>query len=1090
MGLESKRGKQAMYSIYSFENVTKIAGQDISDFTSDGFAIKEMDDDLLEQKKVQLSESFFLHFYLKAFDKPYTRKMLLNEFILVDLSDKFSTMKKQCIDGIEFRGKRYVYFATSPNWLKHESGQSKGKALFIESSAIKNKNLFYSLISLGKITEYQDDKKISKELARIALGFSGAYKTNIVPKMIILPECTYNIISDVEAVKLKQAEVDDDFKVSYIQKENEVQVLRNHEVNVTQFDGCGCMTKELAQLIQQEMNLEHEVTWCGFRFYGLAVKGLVCSIDYKEYFHQNYTQDTDYIKKEDGKIYIKDYTDEWQCVDDSDMLLNESQVKWAGNFKNYEEFESQYAKLNKYKDLFTLYINKTNKANDEIKMNTTNYQLIGNLALTPKELKELQSTTENTYRKIISRDMDATSIFLNTFVTDSDEEITEDELSVSTKIGELLLLSPEFVDAEYVQNQIKKMLKKKMKHLMGGKFYIKNSYYQTAIQDPISYLDWIIGRTDKNSFIDSANGLKAHQFYNTYINDGEVRTVSRNPLNSYSEIQNLSFTQNEYINEWLGHLTKDMIVYNCYDLTKVVMSGMDFDMDSVFVVDNQIIRDAVIPALPFINIADINKVEKKMKWDMDNIVYAVHHSAGNFIGKLSNKGSAVSNRSSAYLQEYKTKTKFGTKAGFYNSVFKDKYPKSDETLVDGKSKVKKVNGKSGDIKIGSFSHFQVWWYRGLELGKVSAIVRPEEEIKNEIIDNFKKNKIYSYRLRDLQMKAIDIPKTLEQLDKKEYEDIFKKFDTNAAYIQNFKSYQIRNKEYTTNAINLNAERIEVDKSLQFKIKQSDKIKNEYLTFVVDTESDEYVRCSKEVAMLYDKATHYREEINTRYSMLLDDVSDIEKQIFYNSKIAELKMKDKLILDMANVINDKYSPYVLSTVLAQSTSETFIFTYFYDLAINSIKYHLTIGRKQNIKRFKYIKDVNGEIEYLLDRYTKVQIDDVPDISSNLQAEFESQANNKLNKAVLGHYWILGLDESKKSVMLENVLLDTNVRMIDYKGTLKPHLISRDGEVLGSLKASKNIIADVLADKIIKYEVVEVKDKSMLVNVIDVKGFNGF
>lgn len=754
-------------------------------------------------------------------------------------------------------------------------------------------------------------------------------------------------------------------------------------------------------------------------------------------------------------------------------------------------------------ETYTLYVAKINKANADVKENTTNYQLIGNLALTPNKLQELQKLTENTYRKIINKDVDTTSIFLNTFVTrdeeeeeieeseddiectDEEETLESKELNISTKVGELLLLSPEFIESNYVQNQIRKMLRKKIKHLMGGKFYIKNSYYQTAIQDPISYLDWIIKRTDKNSFIDSTNGLKAHQFYNTDINDGEVRTISRNPLNSYSEILNVSFAETEYLNKWLGHLTKDMIVFNCYDLTKECLSGCDFDLDTIFVVDSPIVRDAVIPALPFINIEDVTKEDKKLEWSNNNILYAVHHSAGNFIGRLANKGASVANRSAAYVQEFEIANYIDTKSGFYKSVFREQYPKAtEEILTDGKHKAKKVNGKSGDIFEGSYGHFEYKWQKKLKSGEITKIVKSEEEIKDEIINNFIGNRIYSYRLRDLQMKAIDIPKTLQKLDESEYKDIFKEFKTNAAYLQHFKSHRIRKSEHATNAINLNAERISTDESMHFNPKDSAKTILEYLTFPIDTESDEYINCVNEVKFLFEKYKTYGADISKKYKELINNSQDIEKTIHENSKKAEIDSKNKILLKDAEKIISKYDLLTLSTALVSNvSSEIFIFNYFFDVAKEAIKVQLTIGTKVNIYRYQYIQDPEGEIEFLLDRYRKVKCEDIPEVKNDLQAEYKRQSIERANRKIMGEYTLVGIDEDIKQDIVDSEGKKCTAKLYDYQGTMKAYLIDvKNGNKLGMIK-DKEVSAYVLEDKEIKYSIIKMNNKSCVINVVD-------
>jgi hypothetical protein len=621
---ESIRLKQNMmsYKIYRLKN---------SDIQQS--EVIALDAQELKTRVITLQESFFLKSYLIYSELDYSKDILLYDFILVELDNDIATAKSQC-KSIRFKNREYEYFMSSVSWMKHEDRDTNSKccALFISKEISEFKEVYEDLISLGKIREFEGQARcINKEQARISLGLSSAFDTGLIPNVIILPECKYQITSNIITIE-----------------NNEVVQKYSEEVTVTQFDGSGLMSKEFANRIRQARNLDYDVTYAIIRMYGTATKGLCVSIDFNGYIQEHYEKDTEYLKKYQDKYYLKDVYGNWVCINDADMILNASQVKWAGNFKDATEIKNliNSPEYKKYKELLTnLWVTKVNKKDDEInKYTTSNYQLLGNLALTKNEMKILSDTTEQIYHRILDGDADYIHIFLDDIVKSPDKDDLDDskEMNEYTQAHVLINMNPDFIKSAYVKRSVSKMVKKKSKNICGGKFYIKGDY-KVMIQDPISYLDWMLNRTDESNFINDTNGLKADKFYCSGVEEDEVRTISRNPLNSFSEILNVSFTKNDSFTKYLSHLSRDIIVFNCFDLTKEILSGADFDGDMTFVVSDEIIRNSVVKELPFVNLDDVNNKPVKWIWNDENRLQATLEASGDTIGSLANKGAGVSN---------------------------------------------------------------------------------------------------------------------------------------------------------------------------------------------------------------------------------------------------------------------------------------------------------------------------------------------------------------------------------------------------------------------------------------------------------------
>lgn len=1058
------------YRIYSFTN-TDIEGKKIIDMSE-----KE-----LRHKEIRLSENVLIKAFKLHKNEEFKDNMIEKDIIKVMLDNDIDIALEQC-RSLEFQGKEYGAWFATPNMMKKEDPKSKSKCemYFINKDYISFAMNFEYQISLGKIKNfYGKERVISKDLARISLATSSAFKTNLKPNIIILPECSHTIESDIVTII--------DEEVKEITKDTDELLQKHRLVDTTPFDGCGVCSMEFADMIRKEIGVDYPVSFAGIRMYnGLAVKGLVTSIDFEKYFNEFYEGDIEYFKKENGKFYIKDMYEEWQDVSKVDMILNATQCKWAEEFENMDEINEllNSKEFEKYNDLLSsLYITKVNKKDTDIKeYSLSNYQLLGNLSITEKEMKKLSNKTEEIYQRIIDGDEDYIRLFWGDIIKNYDVDsqgniIIEESSSSSTQAQELLEINSEFIKSGYVKKVVGRMITKKIKQLAGGKFYIKGNF-KTLTQDPITYLDWIMNRNSEK-LTEKKNGLDFNKFYCSNIDDGEIRTISRNPLNSFSEILNVEHQREAIIDNYIGHFSKEIYVFNAYDLTAQIASGADFDLDMAFIVDEEIIKNSVVKDLPFINIED-GAEKKYMEFNRYNRLKATIKASGNLIGSLAMRGAGVSNLATfAGYRMYRNSK--DNEVYDYDHLIR-LYFKSEKIKKEDKTFEKFLN------KIEKNFEYMDDYFTEAEL---------KEQIKKSLYkDEYRRD---SYRLRNLQMQAIDAPKTLSI---PEIPDDLKGYQ-NPRYLKYHKDHlNNKNTKNYRNALNLNATRIaQTLYKEDIKLKGSSDNLNlikKYLSCNTDawTYNEEYGECKEKVKELYEK---YKNEVQkSNYDIKMGKSRKKEKEELKDEKssyrrkkikeeyeierveIKEKYLEEKLIAEKdslfeADKIIETYKKELISHALVNlKCSESFIFKYFFKAVAEVLK-----KNSINIPSYVYIEDKNGDIEYLGKRFRREKSFKHSSKEKTDKLHFESriQANKKLiDYKGLKHKARLCITNKNIDIeKLKSAYIGTQV----FRDNLQPILLDNNREKVGYIYPEYNEIDDFMLltdfkDRLAELDIVKISN----------------
>ncbi|NFO65453.1 hypothetical protein FDC27_00430 [Clostridium botulinum] len=697
-------------------------------------------------KEVALANNFVFRAYEIFRCKKFKKDEHLNNIIKVILTEDQELEQLQ--NGIEYNGKKYVQLITSPSMQKKEESSDddddeqtyKTEFLFIAEEDKDFVRILEMILSGDKIKSWEDKKMtmclVKDIVARMGLATSGTTQINYNPRIVIVEEGSYTYKNNYTILENGEFKEVDNFE-------------REHILN----DGGGLMSDYMADIIAKEMKLDYRVDFAVIRQYkALAVKGLVLRFNFIDYMKENYYEDTDYFRCNNGVYEIKDIFNKWNNIENIDLLLNKSMVKWIKNWNSMNEIEEEYSK-DKYKTYLSildcLYVTKTNHNPKELKNHTKiNYQVLENVCCTAKDLEDMAEDTIKYYKKLVDLekwDIDSIRIAMGDIASESGETTITNKLDfLLKKMGE------DALKLRYVKSNIAKTVNKKIKQLSGGKMYLKGGYKLGAL-DPITYCNWLMKRDRGNS------GLKENEFY--IAGETGTRVFYRNPIALYQEIKQITLSNK--LDRWLNDYTPELIFFNGFDDTLFQASTADLDGDGFGVIENDILYDCVIKEEhPFINVNDGESVEHE--FTREQLAKDIIASSGNVIGSIAISNSKLCSeitRLDNIILNHKNAYTYNQLKALY---FKDKgYEVNDDTEKEQiKQWNKEFSNKFNEMKKDKKRDI-------LTLDKFNNTSK--RELLTQLFHSHKEeffNILYASQL------AIDMPKTLTPIPK----EIMKKLD--------------------------------------------------------------------------------------------------------------------------------------------------------------------------------------------------------------------------------------------------------------------------------------------------------------------------
>lgn len=933
------------------------------------------------KEEIKISDNILIKLYITYKNIKAKNNIKLNNIIKYLLPANKEDALKELMEGITIEGVRYIPLITSPAMMKKEEKNGKCEYLFINKEDKEFIDLYQKLISLNKIDVLKNKDKlvINKDIiARTGLALSGSYQINYNPKVVILPSDSYEYINNYVTIN----------------KDGKLENLDN-KVGEHEFaDGCGFMSEKMAEIIARNLNVDYKVDFAIIRAYnGLATKGLVIRADWNKFFDENYVRTKGIFEKRDDEYYTRDFFGNMVNVSNADLILNTNMCKWAKLWKDEEFDESKNANVNfdinevinkelnkpfyrKYKDILSsLYVTKINKK--EIETHTKiSYQVLGNLALLPDEVKEICADSVNYLNKVKNGEKDYVRLYFKDLAREG-----EDEISASTKIHNLIQAKPKIIKTKMARKVISSSILKSAHLIAGGKPYIKGGYKYSFI-DPICYLKWMMTRD-----IEGSRSLKERE-YHVNNNIGK-RVLTRNPLAVFSEVHRIELKENKEIKRYFGDLTEELIFFNQSDDTAFISSGEDFDGDCNGVWENDILYNAVIEPKDgrhFFNADD--GASKEVKYSLENMYKCVLEASGNLIGSIANTTTKISNKASilGYIDKKENKIydylelrdewlNLKENIGLLNKLNKQKdiLKNWQESLeigqVEGEEEAEEQisiwKNKIDATKLEIKTKFNTYLEEQIKENKLIDIEKMQDkEIRYILINQFYKLREDMYYALYQSQRAIDAPKTCVFPTKEDLErlEIYSKtkyptFIYHAKFTKNYEALDRINKKDTNfyrTALNINAK--ELNKNLIVEINKSkDKKHNDnadILYDLINVDIEECLECSSDLLEIYNEYKDCGKDIYNR------QLPEVEKNKEYNN--LDLKIIEK-IEDLESIYSSKE---IIKSAISNKLSTTFIIKFLW----NSIDY---IIRNKELDIIAYKIDENGEIDWLFKNYTKVE-----------------------------------------------------------------------------------------------------------------------
>lgn len=1016
--------------------------------------------EVVEVRDDNITTTINYNFLIKALeiynDRKFDNNERVTEFIKINLSQNEEIAKQQWFDGIEYDGHTYKAWFATVGGMKEEDKAGNGicDTIFIREDYIDFAEKVEELISLGKFKELEGQEIcINKDvLSRLSLITSDLITEIDMPNFIVLPSAYINYIEDYKTVRpikttykndkgeeVKKVDyelVDYHFDTDRVSIDEDGNLKKEDEIEC--FDGGGIATPEVFKKIGQSIE-RNDIEFAIVRAYGNATKGLITKFDIIEYLNTTYNGDTAYLKRVDGQYYLLDRWNDWRPVTANTMLLNDSMVKLAKYFDNMEDYTDRIYKVEeKYKGLLNkLYITKVNKADNKLSdYRRTNYQLINALAITPAEYTKLSEQDFKMLKKIIkpydlkvsgnsNKEFEINTNYIKLFFKNTvDEDISADDVdyeqrlkdaidrSIVDKVNELISLDEDFVKLESMKSNLRHLVEKKIRELASGKVTVKGKYQYMACC-PISYMNFAMYRNQ------GENGLAKGEFYSADCKDGDIRTISRNPLAAYSEVHNVKFVRNELLDKYLSPC-RELIYFNQKSDIQNLLSSADFDGDGVLVIDNDIIRDSVVVPKDgkyFITLSDGKK--KNMPYNAGNRFISTYKASGNLIGKIALKAANINSNCQNVPVYYIPSNK-----NFIN--WNELLEKAEEA---GKTKDELQKAIDSKLEKGEFLH-------GYHV---------VDELKQKMIDKFYEYEKEIYIVLYNSMKSIDATKTLVFPDKADMEVIdekyFKKVDF-LKYTEQKENVEDNQYVYTYSVLDRFAQGIQfnlletIEKGTTGFRDRADIIQKKFKNNKYD--KDKYDDCFVEVEEIYTNYTEERKIIqtkysNTIYSMKREKQSRVGDWKWYDEdwftgvcdnakeeRNKSYKELDQEYIPLANKILNQYDLATICQAISNlsNCTENFILTLFFKC--------FTFINTADKTRFIYQKDDDGDIEFLHERYKAIPVSGFDNSNVIDRITNEDMIRAKLEERIRFRFTdksiIKEIDEALKNGKVYNLKLD--------------------------------------------------------------------
>ena len=377
------------------------------------------------------------------------------------------------------------------------------------------------------------------------------------------------------------------------------------EIEADVSDGMGFISPEMSSVWAKSLN-EGDEPLSGYNTRCAFVKGMVFTIPFVQF------------AEEVAHTYI--ITDAWgdkRDIRDADVILTTSMLKL---WDSYDGFEDYYE--NCMKNDYDFCIAKSSPR--ELRnVHTTNYQYIQDYCLSDTQIDDLVAPTVTKIKECLG--LDWKKLILYMCGTGLDEK----NVLKSDPMCKAIMANPELVKDPYVRSKVNRMIQKRINSAKIGVLDVAGDYAILG-NDPYSLLQKIFG-------MEITGLMKAGECYHKYWTDKDVDEIVlfRAPMTSHENVQKLKVVASDEMQKWYKYI-KTCCLINSWDTTAMRLNGADYDSDTVFSTNNDVLLNAFEYKDTLMCVQ--SKMPKKVPTEDDFIASDIN-GFGDSIGSVTNRGT-------------------------------------------------------------------------------------------------------------------------------------------------------------------------------------------------------------------------------------------------------------------------------------------------------------------------------------------------------------------------------------------------------------------------------------------------------------------
>lgn len=377
------------------------------------------------------------------------------------------------------------------------------------------------------------------------------------------------------------------------------------EIEADVSDGMGFISPEMSAKWAKSLN-EGDEPLSGYNTRCAFVKGMVFTVPFVQF------------AEEVARTYV--ITDAWgdkRDIRDADVILTTSMLKL---WDSYDGFEDYYENCMKNEYDFCIAKSSPRELRN---VHTTNYQYLQDFTFTDDQIDDLVTPTVTKIKECLGLDWKKLILYMCGTGLDEKNVLSMDPMCKS------IMANPELVKDPYVRSKVSRMIQKRINSAKIGVLDVAGDYAILG-NDPYSLLQHIFG-------MEITGLMKAGECYHKYWTDKNVDEIVlfRAPMTSHENVQKLKVVASDEMKKWYGYI-KTCCLINSWDTTAMRLNGADYDSDTVFSTNNEVLLNTFEYKDTLMCIQ--SKMPKKVPTEDDFIMSDIN-GFGDSIGSVTNRGT-------------------------------------------------------------------------------------------------------------------------------------------------------------------------------------------------------------------------------------------------------------------------------------------------------------------------------------------------------------------------------------------------------------------------------------------------------------------